>query len=117
MSYNNSDKEFYYCLYFKMNKGKIEEILNIEVREIELEKNFNGRKVDFYSVLKDGRELFMELQLSQSDNIHLQQLIRIIEQKELNNYVLVWGAMDFRVDMLKEIEEKINNSNKNIYAV
>lgn len=118
MSFNNSDKEFYYSLYLKFNRQRIEQILNIEIDgDIELDKNFYGRKVDFYSVCKDGRELFMELQLSQSDNIHLQQLIRIIEQKELNNYVLVWGAMDFKEDMLKEIEQNINNSNKNIHFV
>lgn len=118
MSFNNSDKEFYYSLYLKFNRQRIEQILNIEIDgDIELDKNFNGRKVDLYSVLKSGRELFMELQLSQSDNIHLQQLIRIIEQPELNNYVLVWGAMDFKEDMLKEIEQNINNSNKNIHFV
>lgn len=118
MSFNNSDKEFYYSLYLKFNKEKIEEILNIEIgNDIELDKNFKGRKIDFYSVLKDSRELFMELQLSQGNNIHLQQLIKLIKQQELNNYLLVWVATGFKADMLYEVEKEINLSCKNIYFV
>jgi len=118
MSFNNSDKEFYYSLYLKFNRQRIEEILNIEIDgDIELDKNLNGRKIDMYSVLKDGRELFLELQLNQTDNVHLEQIMKIIEQDELNNYVLVWVAMDFRPDILDTIENRINSSNKNIYFV
>lgn len=118
MSLNNSDKEFYYSLYLKFNRKKIEEVLNIEIEhDIELEKNLNGRKIDLYSVLKDGRELYLEVQLNQADNIHLEQIVKIIEQKELNNYLLVWVAMDFRADLLDIIESKISNSCKNIYFV
>lgn len=115
MSYKNSDKEFYYGLYHKLNPEKLERILNVKLGEIELEKNFNGRKVDLYSFLCDGRQLFLELQLSPSDNIHLEQITRIIKSKEINNVIIIWVATEFKTTMLGEIEKIINVSCKNIY--
>lgn len=114
MSRDNSDKEFYYALYHKFNPGRLESILNVKLSEIELDKNFNGRKIDLYSATEDGRELFMELQLNQSDNVHLEQILKIVENEDINNILLVWGAIEFRDDMLKIVEEKINKSGRNI---
>lgn len=118
MSYNNSDKEFYYALYLKFYKEKLEEVLKIKLGEIELEKNINERKVDIYTVAEeDNRELFMELQLTNSDNLHLEQIMRIIEIKELTNIIIVWMAADFKNHMLDAIREKISEVSKNIYFV
>lgn len=114
MSRDNSDKEFYYALYHKFNSGRLEDVLNVKLGEIELDKNFNGRKIDLYSVVDDGRELFMELQLNQSDNVHLEQIIKIVENEDINNILLVWGATEFKNDMIEVIEQKINESGKNI---
>lgn len=49
MSYNNSDKEYYYALYIKFYKEKIENVLNLKLESIELDKNYNGRKIDLCS--------------------------------------------------------------------
>lgn len=115
MSYNNSDKEYYYALYIKFYKEKIQNVLNLKLESIELDKNYNGRKIDLVSILEDERKLFLELQLNKSDNIHLEQIKSIINSKEINNVVIVWIALAFMPDMLSKIEEEIKLSEKNIH--
>lgn len=119
MSYYNSDKEFYFALYLLKNKINLESILNLELSDIELEKNLNGRKIDFYGLSDDDRQLYMEIQLTKADDIHIEQLAKIINEPQLNNYILIWMALDFNTDKLNKIEEAINISNKNInfYAI
>lgn len=115
MSYNGSDKEYYLALHIKFYKEMLEKIINLEFTgDIVLDKNFNGRKVDIYSILSDDRELFMELQLNKADMTHLKQLIHIIENDDLNNYVIIWIALEHDDKFLKQIEEAIENTNKNI---
>jgi hypothetical protein len=113
MSINNSDKEFYYALYTKFYKDKIEEILNIKLNDMELDKNINGRKIDIQAIANGNKEVFMELQLNSSDNTHLNQLLKIIKESG-NKIILVWIATGFRASMLDEIEVKIKASGKNI---
>ncbi len=117
MSYNNSDREFYYALYVKFYKEKLENVLNLKFDSIELEKNFNGRKIDLYSILEDGRKVLMELQLNKSDNNHFEQIKNIIKAKELNNVVIVWIALEFKSVMLSKIEEEIQLSTKNVHFI
>lgn len=117
MSYNNSDREFYYALYIKFQKEKVENILNLKLENIELDKNFSGRKIDLVSTLEDGRKLFLELQLNKSDNIHLEQIKSIIKSKNINNVVIVWIALEFKTDMLSVIEKEVKLSTKNIHFV
>lgn len=119
MSYRNSDKEFYLSLYLLKYKEKLEQVLKVKLLgEIELEKNINSRKVDLYSTVEDGRELYMELQLSKADSNHMEQIFKIIENKDINNIILVWVATGFnKPTMLNEIGQKINSSHKNIYFV
>lgn len=113
ISYNNSDKEFYYALFTKFYKDKIEDITKINLNDIELDKNIDNRKVDIYAVTSENKEVFIELQLGTTDYIHLNQLKTIIQTQE-NNMILVWIATDFKVDMLNEIEKEIKESGKNI---
>jgi hypothetical protein len=114
MSYGNSDKEFYLALYLKLYKEQLEKVLGINLGEIELEKNIRGRKVDLYAITEDNRELYMELQLSKSDSTHLEQVSKIIEDKDINNIILIWGAIEFTSDMMDYIEEKVKVSGKNV---
>ncbi len=114
MSYNNSDREFFYSLYSKLYKSKIEEILSVKLGEIELDKNIEGRKVDIYSVAESGSEVFIELQLSQSDNVHLAQILNIIDNDNTGNCIIAWGALEFKNYMLDDIEAQIKSLNKNI---
>jgi hypothetical protein len=113
ISYNNSDKEFYYALFTKIYKNKIEDITKVNLNDIELDKNIDNRKVDIYAVTNENKEVFVELQLGITDSVHLNQLKTIIETQE-NNMILVWIATDFKVDMLNEIEKEIKLSSKNI---
>lgn len=116
MSIGNSQKEFYYALYLKLYKEELEKTLNVKLSEIELEKNIDGRKVDLCAVTEDNKYLFMEIQLSQSDAVHLEQL-KFIENQDLNNIILVWVATSFKTSLLDEMEERIKLSCKNICFV
>lgn len=113
ISYNNSDKEFYYALFTKFYKNKIEDIVKVKLNNIELDKNIDNRKVDIYAITNENNEVFMELQLGATDYTHFNQLKTIIETQE-NNMILIWIATDFKVDMLNEIEKEIKESGKNI---
>lgn len=116
ISYNNSDKEFYYALFTKIYKHKIEDIIKVNLNDIELDKNIDNRKVDIYAITNENKEVFIELQLGISDNIHLNQLKTIIQTQE-NNMIVVWIATDFKVDMLNEIEQEIKDVRKNIHFI
>lgn len=115
MSYRGSDKEFYLALHIKFFQEKLEKTINLKITgDIVLDKNLNGRKVDIYSVLSDDREFFMELQLNKADITHLKQLVHIIKNEYLNNYVIIWIALEHDDSLLKQVEDVIENTNKNI---
>lgn len=115
MSLYGSDKEYFMCLSTKFNRKQLEQALNIKMTDdIELEMNLKGRKVDFYTLLEDGRPLYMELQLGKSDKTHLRQVVHIISNADSSNYVLVWIASEHNEEFLQEIYKMIDSSNKSI---
>lgn len=121
MSIDNSKKEFYYCLYLLKHKEMLDNIVNTKLNKeaFILDKAVNDRKVDIYTITEDNREVFIEVQLNESDYKHLEQLKKIIDNKDLGNYILVWIASSFTDSMLDEIQELINKTTKSIcfYAV
>jgi len=115
MSRYGSDKEFYMCLSFKFNSQQLEQALNVKMTDdIELDMNFHGRKVDFVSVLEDGRLFYMELQLGKADETHLKQVMHVIENAVSDDYVLVWIALEHNEVFLHKIYKMIDSLNKSI---
>lgn len=116
MGYGN--REFYYTLFLRFNKSELENTLKCKLQEVELEKPYLGRKLDIYSTTYDGRAVIGEVQLSQSDNIHLSQLLTVIDMKDnVSNLVLFWVALEFKTELLDVIRDRINKSDKNIQFV
>lgn len=121
MSFDNSKKEFYYCLYLLKHKEVLENVVNTKLNKeaFILDKAIYNRKVDIYTRTEYNMEVFVEVQLTESDYKHLEQLEKIINNKELDNYILVWIASSFKDSMLDAIQELINKTTKSIcfYAV
>ena len=63
---------------------------------------------------ESGSEVFIELQLSQSDNVHLAQILNIIDNDNTGNCIIAWGALEFKNYMLDDIQAQIKSLNKNI---
>lgn len=113
MSLNNSDREYYYNLYLRFHKYKLEEVLGINLSELELEKNFNGRRVDIYTY-SDERDTFIESQITSADTKHLNQILHIIQDNEVNSCIVIWIALSFKPFFLDRIEAEIKKVKKNI---
>lgn len=115
MSRNGSDKEYFFSLSIKFSRQQLEKTLNVKMTdEIELDMNYHGRKVDFYTLLEDGRPLYMELQLGKADETHLKQVKHIIENVDSNSHVIVWIASEHNEVFLQEIYNRIDTLNKSI---
>jgi len=81
MSKHRSEKEFIFNLYLKKYPEVLEGILGVDLTQIELEIPYGRKKIDFYAVSKDKRvEVFVENQLTPSDEAHLKEKIMPILQ-------------------------------------
>ncbi|WP_278342787.1 hypothetical protein [Parageobacillus thermoglucosidasius] len=95
MPKQRSEKEMILNLYFKKYPGVLERILGIDLSQIELEIPHGRKKIDFYAVSKHKRvEVFVEIQLTQSDEAHLKEKIMPILQS-LQEGIVVWTALRF----------------------
>jgi len=82
-------------LYFKKYPDVLERILGVDLSQIELEIPHGRKKIDFYAVSKHKRvEVFVEIQLTQSDEAHLKEKIMPILQS-LQEGIVVWTALRF----------------------
>ena len=79
MSINNISREFVFGLFLKFFPQVINDLAGLNIRNLELEKRFYDRKIDAYTKTTD-RQIFIENQLTRSDNTHLQQIEFIIEK-------------------------------------
>jgi len=90
-----SEKEMILNLYFKKYPEVLERILGVDLTQIELEIPHGRKKIDFYAVSKDKRvEIFVENQLTPSDEAHLKEKIMPILQS-LQEGIVVWTAFRF----------------------
>ena len=114
MNTNNISKEFVFGLFLKFFPQVINNLTGLNIRNLELEKRFYDRKIDAYTKTTD-RQIFIENQLTRSDNTHLQQIEFIIENvTEKENISIIWTAESFDEDMINDVEDKIQESKKNI---
>ena len=95
MPKQRSEKEMILNLYFKKYPDVLERILGVDLSQIELEIPHGRKKIDFYAVSKHKRvEVFVEIQLTQSDEAHLKEKIMPILQS-LQEGIVVWTALRF----------------------
>lgn len=111
-------KELILCVYYLLNAYILEEVLRVELGSLELEKKFHDRKVDIFAVTPENTEVYIEVQLGDSDNSHLEQIIKIINSNDTtNNFIIVWIAAGFKKEHIEEVLKAINGVNKNIEFV
>lgn len=95
MPKHRSEKEMILNLYFKKYPGVLERILGVDLTQIELKIPHGRKKIDFYAVSKNKRvEVFVENQLTPSDEAHLKEKIMPILQS-LQEGIVVWTALLF----------------------
>ncbi len=114
-----SNGEFYFNLYQKLNKELLEEILDIELEDLLLEKYYLGQKIDLYGIVKGTTtQVFIESMLTKSDNRHLAFILKLIENIE-NNAIVIFEAETFTDEIIEKILSKIKASGKimDFYAV
>lgn len=119
MHISASKKEKIYAVYLAKNKEIIEKVIRVNLKNLELEKNFENRRVDIYGISEDEKiEVFIELQLTKADRIHYEQIKKIIENVSDGDLkIIAWLAIEFDNDLLEELKEEIKTANKNIELV
>ncbi|MED0676865.1 hypothetical protein ABEV55_05780 [Aneurinibacillus thermoaerophilus] len=99
-----SKKEMILNLYFKKYPNVLERILDVDLTQIELEIPHGRKKIDFYAVSKNKRvEVFVENQLTPSDEAHLNEKIMPILQG-LQEGIVVWTAQRFDTEHLSDVK-------------
>jgi len=120
MPKHRSEKEMILNLYFKKYPDVLGRILGVDLTRIELEIPHGRKKIDFYAVSKDKRvEIFVENQLSPSDEAHLKEKIMPILQS-LQEGIVVWTAQRFDTAHLSAVKAFLKaNSQKyvNFYGL
>lgn len=118
MSIDGSKKEFIYSTFLKFNKGLIEKAVRIELENVDLERNIAGRRIDIVADTNNDFKFYGEVQLTEGDLVHLQQIERLINDERIEkNIIVAWFALGFSDKILSRIEEMIDKSNKNIEFV
>lgn len=114
MNKNNISKEFIFNLFLKFHPQVVSELIGYKVEELKLEKNYFGRKIDAYTE-NDYVKIFIESQLTKSDNHHLKQIKFLIDNAEKDKLTyIIWCAQSFNENMINEIVNKIARDKKNI---
>ena len=112
---NKRNKEYILKVYLFFNKRILEEVLRLKLVDIELEKQLGERKVDILAVSSNGHKIYVEVQLNQSDNLHLQQVLKLIEYAPANESIMIaWIAIGFNAEQIQIILKAISKSKKNI---
>lgn len=108
MGIAKGDKENYLNLYIMLlNKEAIEDVISEKVEGLKWEYNFISKMIDIYGQSESGKTIFIENQITKGDERHLNSIKEIIE-KAPNNSVVVWGAIGFPSDMMKEVSTVIH---------
>lgn len=120
MSYYGSEKEFILSMFLKEYPTVLESLLGVRLSNIELEIPFGRKKMDLAAVdTKKRVDVYIENQLSLSDNGHLNQKVMPILQS-LQEGIIVWIALGFQKDHLHAMKSYLRaNPQKyiNIYAL
>lgn len=124
MSKKGSEKEFIFTLYQKENIHILEKTINLNLKEIVLEKKFDildggnmkGNeflKLDMYGVeSKLNVDVYVENVLLKSDNSHLERLLRLIQQ--IDKGIIIYQAMEFMDKDIQRLKEEVVHLRKDI---
>lgn len=96
--------EFHFNSYLYKNKKILEEIMKINIKNIELEKNIGigcVRKVDISGTTLDNKIFLGEVQLGNADYIHLKQTISNIKT---GADIIFWIAGSFDKKMINKLK-------------
>lgn len=114
MSKYGSEREFIFTLYTRENKHILEQELNLTLdNDILLEKKYHGMMLDMYGRNNDtGEEVIIENVLLKSNPPHQKKVLKIINSLEQGT--VIYQALDFKKEHMKELEEAVKNSEKPI---
>ncbi|OAA87781.1 hypothetical protein [Clostridium ljungdahlii] len=121
MSFDGSRREYLYSIYIKKNPTELSEKIGIILSEndimlerVYVDKNFK-RRVDISAAEKE-KQLFCEMQLTKSDEIHYRQIVELISlAKNDKSTLIAWIATEFTDKYITELKQLIiTNSKKNI---
>ena len=111
---NSVNKEFVFSLFLKFYPEVILDLTGYDIPKLELEKNYNGRKIDIFGEMYK-RDVFIENQITKADERHFQQVEFIIENVQASkNTTIIWTAENFDREMIERVQRKIDGSGKNI---
>ncbi|MEQ2529579.1 hypothetical protein WMO40_23175 [Bacillaceae bacterium CLA-AA-H227] len=113
MSKNGSDKERTFTFFQKYKKDIMTDVLGFEMDNIKLEKPYGKSKIDFFAVDPLRRlEIYIENQITPSDEAHLKKIIHLING--MNEGIIVWVALRFNEAHLILVEQELSR-NKHKY--
>lgn len=100
------------------DSSTLEEILGCKLKVLEMEMNINmikNRRVDLiYENLSNNKILFCEIQLTESDKRHYEQLRKIIESEKFDNFEILWIANKFEDGYLEQLFDYVISKKKNV---
>ena len=109
MSRNNSERENILNLYITLcNKQALEDIVSEEINAIQLEKYYQGSKIDVYAETEQGKFLFVENQIKPTDKAHFESIQKLI-LKAPDNSIVIWGAVAFSNNFLEMVAELVSS--------
>lgn len=109
--------ESYMNMYFKKNIKVLEDALEIplQANKVKLELYYNNQaKVDFYTQTVDGREVFVESQVTYANEQHCDFVKRLIDIVP-GGSIIVWISGCFTKRYRQEIREAIKDKNITFY--
>lgn len=102
--------ESYFNSYLYKNKSLLEEIMNFNIKNIELEKNIGigcVRKVDISGISLDNKIFLGEVQLGSADHIHFKQVISNIKT---GADIIFWVASSFDKKIINKLRVRTKQS-------
>jgi hypothetical protein len=119
MSINGSDKERTFTFYQKFKNDVMSDVLGFKFENIKLEKPFGKNKVDLFAIDPNRKlEIYVENQMTPSDDAHLNKVINLINGT--NEGIIVWMSLRFNERHLNSIEKELKRNKQkyiDFYAV
>ena len=101
----HGDREFIFNLYLKERPHLLNQVLNVDLSTILLEKYYEGgSKIDIYSMDRNlGREVLIEATLGQSNGYHQDKLLKMLSI--IKEGTIGYIAVNFQNKHIEELKE------------